>query len=80
MPHAKHSAMNGFPNRKSQAVIERQSTVIALQRKISEQMALLTAMEDGDGRTVEYRRNVEKSNLIEQTIRELINELHEAQQ
>ncbi len=44
MPHAKHSAMNGFPNRKSQAVIERQSTVIALQRKISEQMALLTAM------------------------------------
>ncbi len=71
--------MKATPHYKNQAVIDRQRLVNALAAKVREQMPLLEAMTSGDGRTIEYRKMRAKSDLLEQTIRELIDELHEAQ-
>ncbi len=70
--------MKATPHYKTPFVIERQRLVKELSTKITQQVAILEPMLHGDGRTTEYRQMKAKSDLIEQTIRELITELHES--
>ncbi len=69
-----------LPQYKNQFVIDRQRLVTDLTAKVKEQMPLLEAMTSGDGRTIEFHKIKAKSDLIEQTIREIVEELHVEQQ
>jgi hypothetical protein len=77
-PNPRKTRMKAPPNYKTQFVIDRQRLVNDLSKKIKEQVTLLEPMLHGDGRTTEYRQMKSKTDLLEQTIRELITELHES--